>query len=147
MLLVFLFSLLMVFGIVAMFLKEWNDGWLISGVMSFVIAVCLFIGLVGIWSGSYNDNARMISLAKNIPTYELAANQINQLSVVSPVANGTMIGGLENMKQSTNASEVYKEYRDAKILLVDMIENRRAAVVNPWTSWIVRPLPTQLEKY
>ena len=147
MLLVLLVALLLVIGIFSTCKNEENDGWLLGSVLSFLFAGVVLISIVGIWSGSYSGNAKMIALAKNIPTYELAVNQINQVSVVSPVAEGTMIGGLENLKQSTNASDVYKDYRNAKIFLIDMIECRRAAIANPWTSCVVRPLPSQLEKY
>jgi hypothetical protein len=124
-----------------------NPGWTVGAVLMWMGFIVSVIAVLAIWASCYGENARMIALQKNLSVYQAQYETINQIAVVTPIAQGAMIGGLENAKQSTNASEAYMQYTGMVASLRRSVEGRRVGLSNPWTNWITVPLPVGLENY
>jgi hypothetical protein len=104
----------------------------------------LLVGFLSINGDCYSKNAMMLAMKQNIEVYQQAAKNINGIAVVSPVAGGTMIGGIENMQQSQNPSELVKMAAQFQADLNIQIQYRKTMLRNPWCNWWYISLPEGL---
>lgn len=121
-----------------------NRGFFAMRIVGGEIGFFLLVGFLSINGDCYVKNATMLSLKKNIEVYQQAAKSINSIAVVSPVAGGAMIGGIENMQQSQNPSELVRYATSLQADLNTQIQYRKVMLQNPWCNWWVIPLPEGL---
>jgi hypothetical protein len=119
-------------------------GYLVARIVGGVLGFLLLVGLISVNGDCYAKNARMISMKQNIEVYQQAAKNINGIAVVSPTAPGSMIGGIENMQQSQNPSELVKMAAQLQADLNIQIQYRKTMLQNPWSSWWFIQLPQGL---
>jgi hypothetical protein len=95
-------------------------------------------------SDAYTENGTMLGLKQSLGLYEKTARELNSVAVVEP-AGGAAIGGIENMRQSTNASGAWLDYRNKTVDVNLLVAKRKAQLRNPWINWLIPPLPPELE--
>lgn len=118
-------------------------GWL------FGIGLLLFVVLVGIWPISYADSVKengwLRATQKNIVIAQQVASQINEVASVKDVRPGTMVGGVENMQQSSNASEAVRDYGSLVQRYNTVIGRRQTQLDNWFMRSFVVPLPAGIQ--
>ena len=101
--------------------------WFISGISS----VC--------------SNGGLIADQKNLIIFGETAKTINELAVIKDPVDSKLIGGLENMQQSSNASKTLIEYRDRVVAYNESIAMRKVARDNFLLRYYVVSLPKDIE--
>lgn len=96
---------------------------------------------------SVYENGCLVVSKQNFEAYRKTAVEINELAVVQNVADGKMIGGLENMSQSTMASQALIEYRDMIKEYNNVIGYRKVVLSNIWISIFVQSLPEGIDVF
>ena len=119
-------------------------GYVFARIVGGALVFLLLVGFVSINGDCYAKNAKMLSMKQNIEVYQQAAKNINDIAVVSPTAPGSMVGGIENMQQSQNPSELVKFAAQLQADLNTQIQYRKTMLQNPWVNWWYIPLPEGL---
>ena len=147
---VFLVSLVMfIVGLTKQVSHEGYDipgrgGYLVLRIVGGIVGGMTLAGFLVTNCDCYAKNAQMLAMKQNIEVYQQAAKSINEIAVVSPVAGGTMISGIENIQQSQNPSELVKLSAELQVELNVQIQCRKMMLVNPWSGWWYIPLPRGL---
>ena len=95
---------------------------------------------------SISANGYFLSSQENFKAMKLTVSKINEISLVKNTAKGSMVGGLENMQQSSKTSEALLEYKNAFINYNTKLNSRKIKLNNFFLRGYVVKLPEGLEE-
>lgn len=91
------------------------------------------------------SNGRLMADQKNLVIFKETVKTINVLATIKEPVDSKLIGGLENMKQSSNASQTLVEYRDRVVAYNESIALRKVMRSNFLLRYYVVALPKDIE--